>query len=773
MKKHLLLLLAAFSMMTVGLNAQRYLTPQFSDVSKTTTIYGKNYTVLAVPQIGRTLGQPLVADVYTPNGDTETKRPLAIFFHSGNFLPSPQNGSYSGLRIDSTAIEVCTRLAKMGYVTASADYRLGWNPLASTQESRINGLINAAYRGLQDANTCIRYFKEKADLFGVDTNKIMLIGAGTGGYITLATASMDSYLKVISTTSPANKFIGSNGLPMVIQQLPPALGGTVVNGDREAKLLGTVPPGGPGVPPTGDTLCFPNWVNHTSKFHFCVNMGGAMGDISWMDQNTPPIVSFQVPYDQNAPYKSNILYVPVPPSPLPVVEVQGSYEVQKKAKELGTNKSFSDCKFKKQYDPYGEAAAAKNSGYEGLFPVYGTVDNTGKPNVNDADPWAFWDIKKYDTIPHPNPAAGGLSIHKVSLLSVPDAGPAKARRYLDSIVGYFTPRAYVSMKLGSTEVCQAPSVKVTFSVDMKNETIDPAKGVCIAGNFQKDAGFASDWTPGITKLVNKSGTTIWEYTADLPIGKIYEYKFINDDGWNGKEEKMNGKGCYSGDNRSFTVGSSDMTVGTFCYNKCFACDVFAVRLSVELPSKVTASPNGVHVAGAFQGWDPSKTPMKQVGTSKKYEVTVGMKAGEQEYKFVNGNAWGSDEIIAAGAPCNKAGSTNRVITVSGDVTAPDVCFGVCVSCAVATNDVAFDNSLEIYPNPTSGQVTLAFNFDQTMNKLNVKIMNALGQTVTNRDLQGVLSGNTSFDLSSMSAGIYMIHITDGEKFSTKRIVLEK
>jgi hypothetical protein len=777
MKKNLLFFMVFFTSLLTSLQAQRYLTPQFNSVSRTKTIYGANYTVLAVPVVGRTVRQPLVADVYQPVGDTETARPLAIYFHSGNFLPNPQNGNTNGLIDDSTAIEVCTRLAQMGYVTASVDYRLGWNPLASTQEARINGLINAAYRGLQDARTAIRYFKEKAADFKVDTNKIMLIGQGTGGYITLATATMDKYVKVVTTTAPQNKFIGSNGQPMVIQQLPPnhpQLPNFVINGDPEGKLLGRVPPGTVGPPPGGDTLCFPNWTSHTSKFHFQVNLGGALGDISWMDSNTPPMVSFQTPNDPYAPYGSSILYVPVPPNPLPVVEVQGAFEVQKRAKELGINKSFTDCKFKAQYDPYGTTVSARNSGYEGLVPLY-------VPNRLDSAPWEFWDIKKYDSIPHPNPAAGGLSIHKVALASVPDASPAKGRRYLDSIVGYFAPRAYVSMKLGNVEVCQAATTKVTFSVDMKGQTIDPAKGVCIAGDFQKDAGYADNWKPGITKLTQKAGTDIWEITVDVKANTKYEYKFINDDDWKGKEEK--GVGCNDGgDNRRFTSGDAAATLvlPTVCYNKCFACDEFTVKLTVDMSKEPSVDPAGVHVAGAFQGWSPNTTKMRQVGTSSVWTLLVGMKAGTQEYKFVNGNSWGKDESVDNAAPCaaGKDGNRKVVITVGG-YDAGTVCFRQCTKCdgtpsgAVATNDAQFDKALEIFPNPTSGQLNVNFNFDTQLAKVDLRVTNLLGQTIATQEIRNATSGNTTFDLSAMPAGIYLIHITDGAKFSTKRIVLEK
>lgn len=93
----------------------------FSAVSKQTVVYGENYTVLTLASTGHTARQPLVMDVYTPDGDSETQRALVIYWHTGDFLPNPQNGSTLGTRTDSCVVEVATRLAKMGYVVAVPD----------------------------------------------------------------------------------------------------------------------------------------------------------------------------------------------------------------------------------------------------------------------------------------------------------------------------------------------------------------------------------------------------------------------------------------------------------------------------------------------------------------------------------------------------------------------------------------------------------------------------------------------------------------------------
>lgn len=195
----------------VSVSAQkRYLEPVFSTVTRTTKIYGSNFTVLplAAPG-GRATRQPLVMQVYTPDGDTETDRPLIIYLHTGNFFPFPQNGSCGGTLIDSSNVEIATRLAKMGYVVAVATYRLGWNPFSNQELIRRFTLINGAYRGVQDVRSCIRYFRKDVaadgNQFGIDPNKIVVWGQGTGGYLSLASGYLDQFSEIYTTADP-NKF---------------------------------------------------------------------------------------------------------------------------------------------------------------------------------------------------------------------------------------------------------------------------------------------------------------------------------------------------------------------------------------------------------------------------------------------------------------------------------------------------------------------------------------------------------------------------------------
>jgi alpha/beta superfamily hydrolase len=757
MKKFNILLVIAmlFSMVSFA-QKDRFVKPIFGSVKSTMGItYCENYTfepfLLQQPNT-HTKKIPLKCDFYEPTGDKSKKRPLVIFLHTGNFIPQPSfGGSPDGRTTDSVLVELSTRLCKMGYACASADYRIGWAPTSTDETTRKFTLINAAYRGIQDVRSCVRYFKINADKYGIDTSRVTVFGAGTGGYIALGVASLDKYTEIFANTTPAGKFVLNPNpfTPMVIESFNGNINGT--NLGVAAVDFGV---------PKGDTMCIPSNLGPTSNVQLVANLGGALGDLSWLDKNAVPTISFQSPTDFYAPYAEAILKVPVSATVIfDIVNVMGAYKVQEKQDNLGVNAKWKALKLN---DVYSQAANKVNGGFDGLYPVTGL-----KPT--DSSPWNWWDVAFWSTKPHPSVA--GANIHQVALQSAPLTTATRAKLYCDTIIGYFAPRAYAQLDLDKF----VPPTSVTFSVDMKNEKVDAVKGVCIAGNFQKAAGFPDDWKPGTTKLTNKAGTTLWEITLDMPAGN-YEFKFINDDNWNGLEEKMTGKGCYAGDNRTFTAAGPATTVGTFCYNKCFACDEFGVTLTVDM-SKETVDPAGVHVAGMFQGWNAGKTKMNKIGTTNFYTVTVGMKAGEQEYKFINSNDWnaGKDEKITGA--CGKANTTNRVVTISKAASLPCYTFGTCdVSAAcnklVTANDIVLESALTVSPNPTTGEFVLNFNLDVTT-ELNIQVVNTVGQVIETRTVSNATVGKETFNLSNLVSGVYMVKITDGDKQAVKRVVVQK
>lgn len=134
------------SLLTIDAQAQtRYLDPIFNSSQITVTqnvVYGQNIEVLT----GAPVLIDLKMDVYQPDPavDPLAQRPLIIILHTGNYLPIVINGSPTGTKMDSSIVNLSKQWAQRGFVVASIDYRLGWNPLASgTPTSLVPGLLMA------------------------------------------------------------------------------------------------------------------------------------------------------------------------------------------------------------------------------------------------------------------------------------------------------------------------------------------------------------------------------------------------------------------------------------------------------------------------------------------------------------------------------------------------------------------------------------------------------------------------------------------------------
>ncbi|MDA1085387.1 MAG: T9SS type A sorting domain-containing protein, partial [Bacteroidetes bacterium] len=93
----------------------------------------------------------------------------------------------------------------------------------------------------------------------------------------------------------------------------------------------------------------------------------------------------------------------------------------------------------------------------------------------------------------------------------------------------------------------------------------------------------------------------------------------------------------------------------------------------------TVSADGVHVVGSINGWNTTATPLTQEGTTNIYSATIELSAGWYQYKFLNGNAWGTDEPKAT-YPCALTNG-NRFVAIGeaslGNVVLATVPFGGC------------------------------------------------------------------------------------------------
>ena len=118
-----------------------------------------------------------------------------------------------------------------------------------------------------------------------------------------------------------------------------------------------------------------------------------------------------------------------------------------------------------------------------------------------------------------------------------------------------------------------------------------------------------------------------------------------------------------------------------------------VTFRVDLGSGA-ANGTGVHVAGSFQGWDPSGTTLSQVGTTTVYETTVAVSPGKLEYKFLNGNAWGDDESVPTEVSVGTNSNGNRWAVISQDTVLPAVLFAGAAPAGMKAIQFKVDMSLQ-------------------------------------------------------------------------------
>ena len=185
MTKHQTLFLLIFGFIMNFSYAQipynsRYFEAIFDEITiEIDVVYG-NAQALNPPYFNEnnTSPQDLLMDIFQPIGDTLEYRPVILCAHSGAFL--------TGTKEAEDMVAFCDSMAHRGYVTASIAYRLGMSIISGPSS------IRAVYRGLQDGRAAIRFLKENADVYGIDTNNIYLLGSSAGGYICQHNFFMDT-----------------------------------------------------------------------------------------------------------------------------------------------------------------------------------------------------------------------------------------------------------------------------------------------------------------------------------------------------------------------------------------------------------------------------------------------------------------------------------------------------------------------------------------------------------------------------------------------------
>jgi hypothetical protein len=433
MKKITLLICSL--MVSVTAVAQRYTTEIFNDneiIVSSDVNYGVNFNpYVDSAMLGGTNLQPLQADFYmpSPTADTTTNRPVVIVWHTGSFLPKGLNGSPLGTRQDSAVVEMCRRFAKMGYVSIAASYRLGWLANSTNLDVRRGSNLLAVYYSIQDAKALVRYLNltqmGAGNPYGINASNTIMVGQGSGGYLTFAYATIDKHSEVAGPSK--FKYQDSTGI----------FGQPVLPGDAyvDTSIVGDIDGYGAEVVITGqNTLGLPtmdysspgrNYINHAGMpddILMAINMGGAMGDGAWLEQGDVPMLSIHSKFDFFAPYDTGMVYVPIGQQFFPVVSVTGSYAAIKAANALGNNDIFLNENYTDQV--WVDQQATNPTNEECLYTIEIAPPNATMPWVVHTAPWNWYDSN--DPMASQNPANPNVK--------------ATSQAWIDTVMSFIVPR---------------------------------------------------------------------------------------------------------------------------------------------------------------------------------------------------------------------------------------------------------------------------------------------------------------------------------------------
>ena len=427
-----------------GLRAQsdttRYIDAQFDVMPVTTDTFATNISILTASPVQ----QGLTMDVYMPMGDTATDRAVVAIFPTGNFLPAYINQGVYGTKKDSANVYLARQLAARGFVAVVAEYRQGWLPTAQDQIVQTETLLKAAYRGGQDAKALARYFRktiaEDGNPYGIDEEKIAFWGFGTGGYVTLTHAFLDSIAEI-----------------ELNDQFYDADGALLIDEDLDGNVQGT----------TAAPLNLVNNADYSDNIALTVNAGGAIGDTSWIESgpnNTDAFVGFHRVEDPFAPFDIGAVVVPTTMSTV-INDVGGAYAVARIADREGINSELVTANATDLDDKFSDLSQSLNE----LNASYQTMeldDTTGRPLSYDnlfpflgegGGHWN-WSNEMIDraTIAAINSLGQFAELDADAIIGNEKAqnpnynNGAAAKQVIDTMIAFFIPRAVAAFDSMST-----------------------------------------------------------------------------------------------------------------------------------------------------------------------------------------------------------------------------------------------------------------------------------------------------------------------------------
>ncbi|APY10284.1 hypothetical protein BWZ22_03110 [Seonamhaeicola sp. S2-3] len=325
--------------------------------------------------------------------------------------------------------------------------------------------------------------------------------------------------------------------------------------------------------------------------------------------------------------------------------------------------------------------------------------------------------------------------------------------YVNYLVAFFVLLSYQTFS----------QVDVTFKVDMSAETVS-ADGVHVVGSI-------NGWNTTSNPLTQEGSTSIYSATIQVNPG-WHEFKYLNGNAW-GTEETANLPCAASNGNRFLYINESGEAVNLtpVPFGGCNdASTGFTTTFNIDLSSESSISENGVHMAGSLNGWSTDNLQLinhtgsiysveLRLPTPSDYPVTY-------EYKYLNGNVWGTDET--PDASCEYVAENNRLITVTSSGSVINDVFNAC-STVLGLETVNGTNPLRLVYHKNTRSIEF-LNLDTTSNITSIRVFDINGRLIKNMQQVETLS-DESISFQSDTNGIYFVQITNNSSSTVQKIIV--
>lgn len=326
-------------------------------------------------------------------------------------------------------------------------------------------------------------------------------------------------------------------------------------------------------------------------------------------------------------------------------------------------------------------------------------------------------------------------------------------------------KKYVALIAILVSALSLSAKKVLFQVDMTGVPVN-VTGMHISGDFQVAAGFGGNNfdcnVMGMTQ--NSLDTNLYQLLVDIPAFQKYEFMFVN------------GDQCYevefvpsaSRANFNFSdyrwiyidsLGNDTTYLAPVRFSQNAPQNLTLIRFKINMQNEASISPNGVHTAGDFQGWNPAINRLYSFANNV-YEWIAYVDTGNYAFRYYNGNSGANSENVPTACGVNG----NRTVYVTQDTVMDVLCYSSCTLCW--PNSVLFNSlsTTRVYPNPGNGIFQLEAASDGLL-----QCYDLTGRCVF---MQTIQTGLNTFQTPTSLKGLFMVRVVYNKQtaFTGKLII---